>query len=53
MTLVIYGVQTNQANYMRAQRHDLQIPKKLLGNENALRFITEFVAQTERLGRAL
>lgn len=53
MTLVIYGVQTNQANYMRAQRHDLQIPKKLLGNENALRFITEFVAQAERLGRAL
>lgn len=53
MSLVIYGVQTNQANYMRAQRHDLQIPKKLLGNENALRFITEFVAQAERLGRAL
>ena len=53
MTLVIYGVQTNQANYMRAQRHDLQIPKKLLGNENALRFITEFVTQAERLGRAL
>ena len=53
MTLVIYGVQTNQANYMRAQRHDLQIPKKLLGNENALHFITEFVAQAERLGRAL
>ena len=53
LSLVLYGVQTNQANYMRAQRHDLQIPKKLLGNEDALRFITEYVTQAERLGMAL
>lgn len=38
LSLTLYGVQTNQANYVKAQRHDLQIPKQLLGNETALRF---------------
>lgn len=53
LSLTLYGVQTNQANYVKAQRHDLQIPKQLLGNETALRFITGYIAQAERLGRAL
>lgn len=53
VSLVLYGVQTNQASYMRAQRHDLQIPKQLLGNETALRFIRSYIEQSERLARAL
>lgn len=53
LTLVIYGVQTNQASYMRVQRHDLQIPKGLLGNETALRFIRNYLDQSERLAQAL
>lgn len=53
LSLTLYGVQTNQANYIKAQRHDLQIPKQLLGNETALRFITGYIAQAERLGRAM
>ncbi|MBS5282060.1 MAG: type I-E CRISPR-associated protein Cse1/CasA, partial [Butyricicoccus pullicaecorum] len=53
LSLTLYGVQTNQANYVKAQRHDLQIPKQLLGNETALRFITGYIAQVERLGKVL
>lgn len=53
LSLTLYGVQTNQANYVKAQRHDLQLPKQLLGNETALRFITGYIAQAERLGRAM
>lgn len=53
MSLVLYGVQTNQANYIKAQRHDLQLPKQLLGNELALRYITGYIESAERLGRAL
>lgn len=53
LSLVLYGVQTNQARYMKVQRHDLQIPKKLLGNELALRFIQRYIDQAERLGWAL
>lgn len=53
LSLVIYGVQTNQASYMKAQRHDLQIPKQLLGNETALRFIRSYMDQSEHLAQAL
>lgn len=53
MSLVLYGVQTNQANYIKAQRHDLQLPKQMLGNELALRYITGYIESAERLGRAL
>lgn len=53
LSLVIYGVQTNQASYMRVQRHDLQIPKQLLGNELALRFIRSYIDLSERLAQAL
>lgn len=53
LSLTLYGVETNQASYIKAQRHDLQIPKKIIGNETALRFITGYIAQAERLGRAL
>lgn len=53
MSLMIYGVQTNQASYLRALRHDLQIPKQLLGNEAALRFIRSYIAQSEQLARAV
>lgn len=53
LSLTLYGVQTNDATYIKVQRHDLQIPKQLLGNETALQFITGYIAQAERLGRAL
>ena len=53
LSLVLYGVMTKQANYIKIQRHDLKIPKRLLGNETALRFITGYIHRAERLGRAL
>ena len=53
LSLTLYGVQTSDATYIKVQRHDLQIPKQLLGNETALRFITGYIAQAERLEQAM
>ena len=53
LSLVLYGVQPHQASYLSTARHDLQIPRKLLGNEIALRFLSGYIHQAERLGRAL
>ena len=51
--LVLYGVQTNKASYLRAQRHDLRIPDQVVGNELAVHFVTEYIALAERLGGTL
>ena len=51
--LTLYGIQTSQASYLRSQRHDLQLPNRLLGNDNALRYISNYIARAERLGNAL
>lgn len=51
--LVLYGVQTNKASYLRQQRHDLRLPVQLIGNEPAERFISSYIALSERLGKAL
>ena len=53
LLLMMYGVQTNQANYRKARRHNFQIPRKLLSNETALNFITAYISVSERLGKAL
>lgn len=53
LSLTLYGVQTNQANYLKAQRHDLQIPKQLLGKGDALEFTTEYIKLAEGLGQTL
>lgn len=51
--LVLYGVQTNKASYLRQQRHDLRLPVQLIGNEPAERFIHRYIERAEQLGKAL
>ena len=51
--LVLYGVQTNKASYLRQQRHDLRLPVQLIGNEPAERFIHRYIERAEQLGEAL
>lgn len=51
--VVLYGVQTNKASYLRQQRHDLRLPVHLIGNEDAAKFISRYIALAERLGQAL
>lgn len=51
--VVLYGVQTNKASYLRQQRHDLRLPVHLIGNEDATKFISRYIALAERLGKAL
>ena len=53
LLLTLYGVQTNQASYLRSQRYDLSLPVKLLGNEYALHYVADYIDRAERLGRAL
>ena len=53
LSLTLYGVQTSNASYLRSQRHDLRIPSKLVGDENALRYIENYIERAEWLGRAL
>lgn len=51
--VVLYGVQTNKASYLRQQRHDLRLPVQLIGNEYAEKFINLYITLAERLGKAL
>ncbi|MDO4516617.1 MAG: type I-E CRISPR-associated protein Cse1/CasA [Bacillota bacterium] len=53
--VVLYGVQTElgQMVYLRQQRHDLRLPVHLIGNEDAVKFISRYIALAKRLGKAL
>ena len=51
--VVLYGVQTDNASYLRQLRPDLRLPVQLIGNEPAERFIHRYIERAEQLGKAL
>lgn len=51
--VILYGVQTDNGEYLHQQRHDLRLPVQLIGNEPAERFVSRYIDLAERLGKAL
>ena len=51
--VTLYGVQTNQASYISVRRQDFALPCAVLGNENAILLVAQFIETAERLGKSL
>lgn len=51
--LLLYGVQTDQASYIAAMRHDLRLPTAIIENPEASELIRNAIAWAEKLAGAL
>lgn len=53
ISLTIYGVQTNNANYLTAVRRDFDIPEMIVNNIDCVRTIEKDIGWAEEVARAL
>lgn len=51
--LLLYGVQTDQASYIAAMRHDFRLPTAIIENPDASEWIKDAIAWAEKLAGTL